>query len=158
MTGARLPERWYPWIFVAFMAVVVAANGALVFFAVVSATGLETEHHYQKGIDYNDDLAGARAQAALGWRIDFSFASQSGNRLEVAFRDAEGRSIEDLEVRALLIRPTHGGFDAGVRLEHRGGGVYGTSLRPPLSGQWEVRIHAYRDDESFQLSRRILVP
>ncbi len=162
MAGPRPRGWWYPWIFVAGMALVVAVNGVLVVYAVGTFPGLETDDHYRKGLAYNDNLAGARAQDALGWHMDLAFvavesAARSGD-LVVRFSDADGRPIEDLEVRVLLVRPTHEGFDDGVALDHRGAGTYAAFVAPPLAGQWEVRVQAFRGDQVYQGVERIQVP
>ena len=66
----RQPGWYIPWIFVGVFMVVLAVNGVMVHFAVSSWTGIETENHFIKGLGYNNDLAGARAQAERGWQID----------------------------------------------------------------------------------------
>jgi nitrogen fixation protein FixH len=58
----RRPGWWIPWIFVGFFAVTIAVNGTMVWFAMHSWTGLETEHHWQEGIAYNSAIRGARAR------------------------------------------------------------------------------------------------
>ena len=67
-------SRWIPYAFVAFFGVVLLANGTMIGLAFATWTGLETEGAYQKGLAYNRVLDRARAQAALGWRVDLAFA------------------------------------------------------------------------------------
>ena len=162
MADSRPRGWWYPWIFVAAMALVVVVNGVLVAYAVGTFPGLATDDHYRKGLAYNDNLAGARAQDALGWRMDLAFvpgasSGRSGD-LAVRFTDTAGHPIEDMEVQALLVRPTHDGFDVRVTLAHRGAGTYGAAVAPPLAGQWEVRVRAFRGDQAYQGAERIQVP
>jgi nitrogen fixation protein FixH len=167
MAGARPRGWWYPWIFVAGMAVVVAVNGVMIYYAVSTFTGLETRGHYEKGLAYNRDLAAARAQAALGWQVDFAATPEApaaaGSverrlRLEVAFRDREGRSLDALEVRALGLRPVQEGLDREMPLAFLGQGRYGATLALPLPGQWEIRVHAFLGEAVYQHVERVLVP
>ena len=63
--------HWIPWIFVAGFALVISVNFALIWLAVGSFSGLAEAHPYRAGLDYNQTLAAARAQEALGWKAAF---------------------------------------------------------------------------------------
>lgn len=163
--SAATSGSWYPWIFVACMVLVVVVNGILVYFAISSWTGLATENYYRRGLDYNDTIAAAEAQAARGWRMTFTLepeAREQGGRfaaVQAAFTDRYGNPLEDLRVRAVLTRPTREGFDVTLPLRHAGGGVYGGRVSLPLPGQWDARIVAAGGHgRSFQQSRRVFVP
>lgn len=164
MAKVRADGWWYPWIFVAAMGVVVLVNGALVAFALGSWTGLETEGHYEKGLAYNRDLAAAQAQAERGWRFAFALdgvtatGDSRAGALSATFADRDGVPLTDLEVRAVIRRPTAEGYDREVPLAFAGQGRYAAAAIFPLPGQWEVRIHAYRGDAIFQESRRVRLP
>lgn len=161
-SGAREDGWWYPWIFVVGMAFVVLINGIMVYIALSTWTGLETERHYDKGLAYNENLAAARAQAELGWLVDVAYTPSpiagDPGELAVTVTAAGDRPLVDLDVTALLIRPTHEGFDQEVRLDHAGAGVYKGPVAIPLPGQWDARIHARRRDAEFQEVKRLFVP
>ena len=55
-------SRWIPYAFLGFFAVVLLANGAMIWLAFATWTGLETEGAYQKGLAYNRTLAETEAQ------------------------------------------------------------------------------------------------
>ena len=147
---------WYPWIFVAGMAVVIVVNGIMATFALGTWTGLETEGHYRKGLAYNENLAAARAQEERGWKVEVEVAA--GGALNVSFRDNDGVPLEDLAVQVLAVRPTHEGYDVAGDLTHVGEGRYRGRLDLPLSGQWELRVHAFRGKIAYQMSKRIQIP
>ena len=152
--GALRPRGWwYPWIFVAGMAVVFAVNGVLVFLALGTWTGLETAGHYEKGLAYNENLAAARAQAERGWQADVEY--DPAGMVTATFRDRDGIPLENLTVEALALRPTHEGYDVAADLTHAGGGLYRGRLHLPLPGQWQLRIHAFRGKIVFQTDKRI---
>jgi nitrogen fixation protein FixH len=162
MTGLaplRRPLTWGPWVFFAMFAVVIAANGVLVFFAVGSWTGLETDGAYEKGVAYNETLAAARAQAALGWQVEVEVVSRGAGRvrLEVTFRDRNGRPLRLNAVTARLVRPTHSGHDLRLPLARLEVGRYGAETIVPLPGQWDVRVLAEHGGGSYQASRRVVV-
>lgn len=159
---------WYPWIFVGGMGLVVLVNVVLVVFAVGSFSGIATEDHYRKGLAYDAAIAAQRAQTDRGWSMDLAVSPQPNGDLAVAplhraelavtFVDKGDRPLEDLAVRAALVRPTHRGHDAAVDLPHAGAGRYATTVTLPLAGQWDVRIHARRGDAEFREHRRIFLP
>ncbi len=169
----RQPGWWYPWIFVGGMGLVIVVNAILVYFAVSSWTGLQTENHYRKGLAYNEALTAAREQELLGWTMAVAFdpafegkrdGSADGQpaagtgELSVRFNDRLGQPITDLEARAIVIRPTQEGHDQTLALRHVGEGHYASALTLPLPGQWEARILAHRGDQAFQKTRRLYVP
>ena len=69
---SRSQGWWYPWIFVGFFFLTFGVNGALVYFAMSTWTGLET-HYWQRGTAYNAALAGARQQRERGWQVGIDF-------------------------------------------------------------------------------------
>lgn len=164
MRGRRPDGWWYPWLFVGGMGVVVLANAAMVAIALGTWTGLETEGHYQKGLEYNRNLAAAEAQAALGWTLTLDAAptARSGEShvvdLHLVLADRDGRPLNNLDVSVMLIRPTHEGFDQEVRLLPAGDGAYAATVKLPLPGQWEARVLAARGDIQFQEVRRLQLP
>lgn len=162
MTRKERPDGWwYPWIFVAAMGLVVVVNGIMVAFALSTWTGLETQDYYEKGLAYNQNLAAAHAQAERGWRATFALDDVTGTgdsrtgQLSATFADRDGKPLADLDVRAVILRPTSEGHDQQLTLSPAGKGVYRASVTFPLPGQWDVRIHAYRGDAVFQESHRV---
>ena len=164
--GGGRSGRWIPGVFVAGFLVMLAANAALVYFALGSFSGLETEDAYRRGVTYNAALAAARKQAERGWRVALDAealpAADGGPRrtldLVASFADRTGWPLGDLSVRALLVRPTHAGHDLEVALPHLGTGRYGAQVLLPLPGQWELRLVAARGAETWQTSRRLHLP
>lgn len=156
------PPRWsnfIPWIFVAGFAVVIAANGALIYFASSSFSGLETENAYERGLNYNQSLEAAAAQEKLGWRGDIALAGEVDGKRElvVLFADKLERPIDGLAVEAYLLRPTNAGMDISVALTGKGNGRYAADVALPALGQWEIRIVARDRAHSWQKSERLFV-
>src|SRR5690606_32902882 len=87
--------RWIPWTFVGLFGIVLLANGIMVAVAFGSWTGLVERDHFRKGLRYNDRLAAAEAQAALGWRVE---VKQENSRpgelaLSLVLAGPEGRAL-----------------------------------------------------------------
>ena len=154
------PGRLYPWIFVAAMGLVIVVNAALIFFAVHSFSGLATQDAYAKGLAFDRGLAAARAQAELGWQVDVAATASPADAaptvtLAAAFRDAAGRALDGLVVRAFLVRPTSAGHDRALDLPAHGEGHYLTTAALPLRGEWLLTVAARRDGETWQSTQRI---
>jgi nitrogen fixation protein FixH len=150
-------DRWIPWAFVAFFGVVLLANGIMLTLALVTFPGLETEGAYQRGLAYNRNLDAAQAQTALGWKVNFRFSQDAARHgvVTVDLRDRHGSFLQDAAIQARFVRPTHAGHDLVVEVPHQYGGRYVTEVGLPLPGQWEVRITASAEGETYRLTERI---
>ena len=158
MAGRKITGRHVLYGMLAFFGVVVAANAAFIFLALDSWSGLVADSPYQRGIAYNQTLADAADQRALGWTgaIAFTPESDGKGRLEMTLRDRRGAPLDDLRVAGQVRRPTHEGFDRDVVLARRGPGLYGVELALPLRGQWDVRLTAEsRTGKRFRMDQRI---
>jgi nitrogen fixation protein FixH len=152
-------SRWIPYAFVGFFLVVMAPNAVMIWFAFTSWTGLTAEHSYQQGLAYNDTLAAARAQAALGWQVEIAFAEPAAGRLgmELALADRYGNPLENAVVSAALVRPTQEGYDTTVALERRLANHYGAEVVLPLAGQWDARFTVEVGDAVWRGTRRVFL-
>ena len=140
-----------------FFGVIMAANAALVYFAGKSWTGLTTEHSYTEGLNYNDTLAAAAAQKALGWSADME-VDAAARTLTVVIRDKAGGPLDDLAVSGSLIRPTSEGFDRRMDFAFLGDGRYSAGLDLPLKGQWTLALHAARQGgDTFRIEQRLWI-
>ncbi len=150
---------WGPWVFFAMFAVIFAVNGVMVAFAFGTWTGLETHGAYEKGLAYNKTLEAARRQDALGWQVEIALEQRDAEKvwLEVTFRNSDERPLRLYAVTAHLVRPTHSGHDLEVPLARLRAGRYGAELRPPLPGQWDIRVKAEHDDGTYQATRRVMI-
>jgi nitrogen fixation protein FixH len=163
ITKSRETPRWsklIPWMFVGGFAIIIAVNGALIYFAQSSFSGLETEHPYERGLTYNQTLEAAAAQEKLGWHgaVSLAKAMNGQHELAVLFADKEAKPIEGLEVTAYLRRPSNQGMDQTIQLHHQGNGRYAAEIALPALGQWEALIVARQGETSWQESQRLFVP
>jgi nitrogen fixation protein FixH len=140
--------------------VIVAANAALIGFALSSWTGITAEGVFRQTSGFNDELAGARAQAALGWTADVRFraAGDRAGTLTVTVLDAAGVPLQGAKVTATFERPTLDGLDFPAVLAPGAAGAYAAATRFPLAGQWDVNLLVERDGQTFRLLRRLFVP
>jgi nitrogen fixation protein FixH len=143
------------------LALVISVNAALIWFAVGSFSGLAEAHPYRAGLTYNQTLAAARAQEALGWKADLVLdpTAKSGTvRVVASLADRSGRPIENMNVEAEFLRPATAGHDRRAVLAPEGGGRYVAFVPLGLRGQWEVRILARNGSGVWQTTRRVMAP
>jgi nitrogen fixation protein FixH len=151
-------DLWVPWLIVAGFAVVILVNGIMVYFAMASFTGLQTEGHYQRGLDYNEVLAGERARDALGWTVDLDFqeTGDGRGRLSVQAADKAGNPLKDAGVMVRLARPVQAGYDMDVTLPAAGDGLYAAEVELPLRGQWDILARIRHPSGNYSTAKRIV--
>ena len=132
-------KRVLAW-FVGFFLVVVLANGIMAYFALNTWTGLETEDPYVKGLNYNNEIENARIQNASGWNIEIAQTPEAiEGRFEIQINRPDD-SLPPSEVKATFIRSVIEGYDQEIILSHLGNCLYGSPIKLPLIGQWDVLI------------------
>lgn len=150
---------WIPWLFVAFFLVVLAANATMVWIGLSTWPGLVADNTYERGLRYNRDLDAAKAQAALGWQVDYRVEPAGDGRavLRASLLDRDGRPIDTAEIEARFVRPTSEGHDFGMRLRPRGEGRYVAELEPPLPGVWDLHLHIRRGEQRWVGEKRVFL-
>jgi len=140
--------------------VVFIANGALVYYAFHSWTGLESDQYYVRGLAYNDDIEGARKQQALGWKVVFKekFDGPKSGVISVGLSDRDGRPLSGLRAKVFAVRPTQDGFDREFLLKDKNDGQYRATFSLPLKGVWDLRVVARQGKNVFQHVERIVTP
>ena len=153
----RSASWWIPWLFVGFFGVVVMVNGIMLFFALDSWTGIETEEAYRKGLAYNEQIAAAEAQQQLGWSAELAVEQPAPGRAAIALelRDRAGGPVEGAEVTGQLLRPTLEGYDLTAPLTHSGPGTYSAELTLPLAGIWDLEIEVRHARGTYRLTERL---
>lgn len=150
MSTALNRDKWIPWYFVLFFAVVASVNAVMVTLAIRSYSGTVTEHPYEKGLAYNQVIAAADAQEKLGWKSEIGY---EGGMLNFVLRDKAGARLTPTQAVASITRPTARGMDFTLPLKSAA-----TPVTFPAHGVWEVRVDAEYDGHRYQHTRRIVVP
>ena len=163
-TGHRFgwQRAWPLWILSGFFGVIFAVNGTMAYLGAISFTGLSTEQAYEKGRTYNKQLARNDVQRALGWTVTLQAEPQTTAgphriRLNLVVTDKTGQPLTGAGVQALLVRPTHEGYDREISLTEGRTGTYVAFVDLPLPGQWEVRALVSSAGRDFRLVERISV-
>ncbi|HEY2135353.1 MAG TPA: FixH family protein [Xanthobacteraceae bacterium] len=144
---------------VAFFGVVFAVNAVMVRAAISTFAGVETESSYQAGFTFTRDVAEARSQDALHWRVDARLTplGNGNTRLQVEARDAAGRRLGGLVATARFVHPTDERGDRAVPLEESQPGEFRGSA-DAVAGQWDLVLELARDGTRvFRSKNRVVV-
>lgn len=140
-------------IMLAFFGIVIAVNVTMAVFAGSSWTGFVVRNSYVASQEFNDKVAAARAQDALGWTADLSIADGHAV-LKLADRDGAPLAMERAEI--VLRNPASDANDRTIGLAADGDAM---SARLTLrDGLWVVEIDAFvAGHEPWRDTRRIHV-
>ncbi len=140
-------------LFAAFFGVVFVVNGIFVYFATDTWRGLDTDDAYRKGLAWNDRLARAEVQRALGWRTELVL---DGARPALRLADRAGVPLNGLDVTGVARRPVDEHADRPLKMVWQGDGLYRAAAELPERGQWDVRLEvARRDGPPFLIEQRL---
>jgi nitrogen fixation protein FixH len=142
-----------------FFGLIFVANGALVYEALSTLTGVDTASAYQAGRQYEQEVALAKAQDARHWRVDAKvLPAADGARLDIVARDAAGQPLSGLEASAQFERPTDRRLDRDVALTDDGAGRFHGSAAL-AAGQWDLVIEfSRRGEQLFRSRNRVMLP
>jgi nitrogen fixation protein FixH len=159
--GFQLTGRHVLAMLVVFFGVMLVANLLLVRAAVSTFAGTETDTAYRDGLVYNNELAAARRQDALGWGVVAHVARDGENRatVQVEAKDAAGMPLTGLAGRASLTHPADKRLDRHGELVPTAAGRFTADLGNAGTGQWDLVVEFLRGDERVYMSRnRIRLP
>jgi len=142
---------------VGFFVVVGAVNAVMIAAAISTFAGLESESPYQAGLAFDQEIAAARAQQALHWRVQAKVARTDGGEIlvEISARDADGAPLPGLGATASLVHPTDRRLDRDLAMTPDGPGHFGGTTGT-AAGQWDVVIDLSRDGvRQFRSKNRV---
>lgn len=161
-SGFTLNGRHVLFGLLAFFAIVLVADTYLIYKAVSTFGGLETEDAYRKGLSYNNRIVAADAQAKRGWRDKLNYLKQT-KRLRISLLDREGVGVSGLKITASLGRPATNRFDRELTFVQTGPGIYEAAAPAIGSGWWTIEARAKRNAHDrreaivYELKRRIWI-
>jgi nitrogen fixation protein FixH len=150
--------RWIPWVFVAAMGVVIAVNGALVYFALGSRSAVVGNSPFEEGRRFAQILARQNAQNEQNWQVAAGyFGDLHQGRIEIELRDAAGKPIDNAQVLVRVIRPVGHLPGEALTLQGQGNGRYANSYTMAAAGQWDLLIEITGAGAGFSSQKRIVV-
>ena len=123
-------------IIVSFFAVVITVNLVMARFASSTFGGVVVENSYVASQNYNEWLAAAEAQKALGWTATATRQADGRVALKLA-----GATDPGVTVGAVARHPLGRQSDVALRFVATGAGQF-LSEAPLRAGRWKLRIAA----------------
>ena len=146
-------------VFIGFFLIVFAVNGLMVYQALSTFGGIDTDDAYRKGLTYNDRIAAAATQTRLGWHDHTDYVAD-GRRLRVTLTDASGAAVSGLKLSARMQRPATNLFDRELSLDQTGPDIYEADVSQLEPGAWTVDLQASRGGEGaalYEARRRLWI-
>ncbi len=121
-----------------FFGVMFAVNSLFVFYALSTFNGGEGKKPYQSGLDYNETIAAARAQDALGWSHRIT-AGRSGE-VSIALSAKSGAPVVGRALTGEIARPVADRFTHPLVFREVAPGTYAAEAGPLDAGSWLVSL------------------
>ncbi|MEO1136165.1 MAG: FixH family protein [Pseudomonadota bacterium] len=146
---------------IAFFGVIIIANFFFISAAVNSFPGVTDDQAYQRGLEYNQQIAAREEQAALGWRAAVNEVTRKGENGIIVMRitNAAGQALSDLSIEGSLERPTNRKGDQPVVFNYAGGGLYKAEIVAFAPGAWVLTAQARNSrGDAFDIEARVIAP
>ncbi len=147
--------RWFPWMLVAALLLVVAVNGGLIYAAMTSFPGKAANDGFDLSNRYNIVMAEARRETALGWNV--AARAEPDGRPMVTVSDSAGAPLRDVVLTAVAERPLGAPHMQQLGFREAAAGRYVADAALPERGQWDVTLTASMQGNEIRLTRRIIV-
>jgi nitrogen fixation protein FixH len=155
----RLTGRMVLLCLFGFFGVVFGVNGILIHEALSTFGGVDTDSAYQAGQMFEHDVAMAKAQDALQWRVEAKVTPMpdGAKRIDVVARDAAGQPLNGMTLSAVFERPIDRRLDRDVAVTEDAPGRFHGSA-DIASGQWDLVIELSRQgDRQFRSRNRVVL-
>jgi nitrogen fixation protein FixH len=126
--------------FLAFFGTVFLANGAMIYSALSTHTGLVANEPYRKGLAYNERIAADERQSHLGWSDTIEIDRAGAFTLALAWPD--GRPVSGLHVSGVVGRPATNRHDVPITLAEAEPGRYVGRAAQVAKGSWLLSLEA----------------
>jgi nitrogen fixation protein FixH len=146
-TGRRqqgLQGRHVAIIFLAFFGAVFLMNGAMIYSAISTYSGIVSNEPYRKGLHYNDRIAADARQARLGWTG--TVAVGRDGHVVVALVGRDGQPIGGASLETQLGRPTTNRLDIKIDLSETAAGRYEAQVGALDKGNWTIAVEVRTAD------------
>jgi nitrogen fixation protein FixH len=142
-----------------FFGVIVAVDSFMIYRAVSTFGGLETQDAYKKGLAYNHRIARDAEQARAGWKDTVEIGGETPH-LRITLTDHGGAAVAGKRLVAKFGRPATDRFDMTLDLAETGAGVYEAAVPVVAEGSWIVDVSAYdgaTEEPAYEARRRVWI-
>ena len=144
IADTRKSDKWIPYYFIPFFAVVLIVNIIFISVALSSYTGVVSDASYENGLTYNQTRKEAEQENQFHL---LQSASYTKGVLIWTLHLPNRAPIERATVKAHFIRAVQAGHDFDRDLTDTGNGVYMVEVLPPMAGAWTAKLEATWDNK-----------
>lgn len=148
----RFTGRHMAIILVAFFGMVIAVNLVMARMAIGTFGGTVVDNSYVASQNFNDWLAQARAEQALGWQVDV--ARDGTDHLAVTVTDAGGAPLPGARLTALARHPLGRKPERIMHFADTGAGGF-RSTASLGAGRWQVVVTVESYGRTMRIARDI---
>jgi nitrogen fixation protein FixH len=153
-TMPRSLWRFFPFMVMGGLAVVVAVNITMAVLAHRSAPGLAVQGSFATSNAYGAIQAEAKRQVGLGWSLD---VSQHGGRVAAKLAGQGGGALPGAVLVATAQRPVGEVAPLALAMVEDGAGGFRSDIVLPGQGQWDITFVAKHEGRTFRHTRRVIV-
>jgi nitrogen fixation protein FixH len=149
---------WWPVAVAGILGATVAANIWLVRVATGDPSFAIEEDYYQRGVQWDEELAQRAHNRALGWTLLASLSSIElgrGAGLHVALNDSSVTPISGASVVVRAVHVGRAGQPVEVTLQPTAAGEYEARVPIQRAGLWELRIDVHLGSDRFTATERL---
>ena len=139
--GREITGRHVLWAMIIFFGLIFAANGAFLYEALSTYSGVVSNEPYRKGLAYNERIAADKVQQALGWNSEIAL-TESGDGLDIVLNDRNGNPVTGLGFDGRIGRPATQAMDVTLDIKESAPGRYKAAFARLADGAWEVELAA----------------
>jgi nitrogen fixation protein FixH len=149
-----------PWVlgWIGLLVVIVTANGIMIYLAQGSNPGLVVPNYYQRGQDYEKNLA-KRLARDPGWKmvVEAPKFVDVGKPALWGFQvtDKEGVPVQPDAVTFYAYRPADHKQDFNLPMQAVAPGRYQAEISFPLLGVWDILVSVRQGEDEFNQPHRI---
>jgi len=144
-----------PLIILLFFLVLISLDSLFIYIAKSTYSGVYTENHYQKGVDFEKLNKLPIYDKNTGWKGTIKY-SDLNKTITVTLVDKDKKNVELQSIEAKALRPVTDKYDFQIKLK-KNGKEYSAPVNFPLKGQWEIRVKAITKAHTFIFSETIHV-
>ncbi len=150
----RTAWRFFPHAMIAAIGLMVVIDSGLAVTALRSFPGRAADDVFDHSNSYNDVLAVAAEESALGWTAR---AAVQDGAASVRLDDRLGHAVRGADVQAIALRPLGADRREALVFRERTPGLYVATSSLPLPGQWELRLVARLSGDVLHTTSRVIV-
>ena len=145
--------RYFPHGMAGALGIVVFVNGLMVWWALSTFPGVAALDVFDHSNSYDQVLAQAAKEGALGWSV---ISSADKQRPVVVLTGADGQPLVGATVLAQARRPLGADMVTALTFTEAAPGRYVSVDALSAPGQWDLRLTIERNGETLHSTRRIV--